>query len=132
MGILIDSSVLIAAERGRLNLDMQLSKFAQDPVVIAAITASELLHGVHRATAEHQVKHQAFVDGILRRLTLIAFDLTMARAHAQIWAQLAAKGVAIGAHDLLIGATAVALDYQIATCDKRSFAQIPGLKVLYW
>jgi len=49
MGILIDSSVFIAAERGRLSLDAHLAGQEQEPVVISAITASELLHGVQRA-----------------------------------------------------------------------------------
>jgi len=49
VGTLIDSSVLIAAERRTLDLDAAMVGHADEPVAIAAITASELLHGVHRA-----------------------------------------------------------------------------------
>jgi len=35
----------------------------------------------------------------------------------------------IGAHDLMIGATAVALGYAVLTRDRRSFPSIPGLRV---
>ena len=49
MGTLIDSSVLIAAERRKLDLDDALGTHTEEPVGIASITASELLHGVHRA-----------------------------------------------------------------------------------
>jgi predicted nucleic acid-binding protein len=35
-----------------------------------------------------------------------------------------------GAHDLLIGATAIAAGYRVATRDRRSFGRIPGLEVL--
>ncbi|GDY19833.1 hypothetical protein LBMAG56_11780 [Verrucomicrobiota bacterium] len=45
MGIILDSSVLIAAERGRLDLPKLLAAHPSDPFLIAAITASELLHG---------------------------------------------------------------------------------------
>ena len=49
MGALIDSSVLIAAERGSLDLETLWREYAEVDFAIAAITASELLHGVHRA-----------------------------------------------------------------------------------
>lgn len=53
-----------------------------------------------------------------------------ARIHATLWASLAAKGVRVGSHDLLIGATALALGYRVATRDRRSLAKIPGLEVV--
>ena len=36
-----------------------------EEVGIAAITASELLHGVHRATEEHRGRRETFVESIL-------------------------------------------------------------------
>jgi hypothetical protein len=36
-----------------------------EEVGIAAITASELLHGVHRATPEHRTRREAFVEAVL-------------------------------------------------------------------
>jgi tRNA(fMet)-specific endonuclease VapC len=47
--MLIDTSVFIAAERGQLDLDTIITAHQGEPVALAAITASELLHGVHRA-----------------------------------------------------------------------------------
>jgi tRNA(fMet)-specific endonuclease VapC len=67
VGTLIDSSVLIAAERLTLALDAALGAPAEEPV---------------------------------------------------------------GSHDLLIGATAIALGYRVATRDRRSFGKIPGLEVV--
>jgi predicted nucleic acid-binding protein len=43
---------------------------------------------------------------------------------------LAAKGTNVGPHDLLIGATAIAVGYRVATRDARSFGRIPGLDVV--
>ena len=127
MATLIDSSVLIAAERGQLNFD---DIAAEEDVAISAVTASELLHGVHRArkpTQRH--RRQAFVEGLMAQLPVIAFDLIVARVHASLWAELAKRGVAVGERDLMIGATAIAKGYAIATRDERSFPKIPGLKV---
>ena len=83
MATLIDSSVLIAAERGQLDLDTISARYAEEDVAISAVTASELLHGLHRArTAAQRHRRQAFVEGLLAQLPVIAFDLTVARVHA--------------------------------------------------
>jgi predicted nucleic acid-binding protein len=57
----------------------------------------------------------------------------MSRAcHARLDAELAAAGKAVGDADLMIAATAVWLDYRIATRDVRSFPRISGLDVVRW
>lgn len=131
MGTLIDSSVLIATERQAVALGAAMVAYADEPVGIAAITASELLHGVRRAatTAQRQ-RRETFVERLLAVLPVLPFDLVTARIHASLWASLAAKGTSIGAHDLLIGATAIASGYRVATRDRRSFGRIPGLEVV--
>jgi tRNA(fMet)-specific endonuclease VapC len=130
MATLIDSSVLIAAERGLLNFDELAARYAEADVAISAVTAAELLHGLYRArTAAQRHRRQAFVESLLAQLPVIAFDLTVARVHASLWADLAKRGVAVGERDLMIGATAITKDYGVATRDERSFPKIPGLKV---
>ena len=133
MATLIDASILIAAERGRLAWDDVLEEHATDEIALAAITASELLHGVHRArSARTQARRSAFVEQLLARLPVVPFDLVVARVHARVWADLAARGVSVGSHDLLIGATALATGGRVATRDLRSFTRIPGLDVVAW
>jgi tRNA(fMet)-specific endonuclease VapC len=130
MAALIDSSVLIAAERGALALDAFAARYAEEDIAISAVTASELLHGAHRArTPAQRHRRQAFVEALLAQLPVIAFDLTVARVHASLWADLAKRGVAVGERDLMIGATAIARDCTLATRDERSFSKIPGLSV---
>lgn len=133
MDVLIDSSVLIAAERGAIDLDALLQAHRADEVGIAAITASELLHGVHRqAGAVRRARTHALVEQVLARLPVIPFDLDAARVHAMLSAELRSKGTAIGPHDLLIAATAVQAGAAVATRDLRSFPKIRGLDVLRW
>jgi predicted nucleic acid-binding protein len=133
MAALIDSSVLIQAERTRIGLDELLSAHGEEEIAIATITASDLLHGVHRArTPAQRAKREAFVESILSVVPVVPFDLVAARVHAGLWAELAARGVTIGAHDLLIAATALAIGFELATHDRRSFPKIPGLHVLDW
>jgi len=51
VGVLIDASVLVDAERGRLDLAAHAARHPDDHAYLSVITASELLHGVHRAAA---------------------------------------------------------------------------------
>lgn len=133
MGLLIDSSSLIAAERGELDLEVALDEDLDAEVAIAAISAAELLHGVHRLKGGvKQAKAERFVERLLDRLTVIPFDLEAARVHARLGAELAAKGAPVGAHDLIIAATAVAIDFAVATRDLRSFPRITGLTLKRW
>lgn len=133
MGILIDSSVLIAWERNQLNLESQLADNAEEDFAISVITASELLHGVHRAVNPAQRRRrEAFVEGLLDRLPVISFDAVTARIHARLSAELASKGTTVGPHDLIIAATAMTKGYIVTTRDERSFPRIPGLTYQRW
>lgn len=130
--VVIDSSVLIAVERGQLELSTVVEA-GTSPVALAAITASELLHGIHRAgTAAQRALREAFVERLLASIPVLPFNLAVARVHARVWADLAVQGITVGAHDLLIAATALANAGTVATRDERSFPKIPGISVLRW
>lgn len=123
MGTLLDTSVLVRAERAGWMLDLP----AEEEVGIAAITAAELLHGVHRADPERRARRAAFVEHVLRTVDTLPFDLATARVHARLWADLAQAGRTIGPHDLMVAATAVARGWAVATVNTREFSRVPGL-----
>lgn len=129
----MDTSVFIAWERGALSGEEVLRSAADEPVAIAAITASELLHGVHRADgATRRVRRERFVERLLAMFPAIPFDLETARAHSRIWADLRSRGQLIGAHDLLIAATAVTHGLTLATRNQRAFARVDDLVLAVW
>ncbi len=135
MATLIDSSVLIAAERGALEIHEFFRSDADEDFALSAITAAELLHGLHRAhNTAQRIRREAFLDAMLEMLPVLPFDLREARVYAALWAQLVRAGTQIAERDLerdlMIGATALARGYRVATLDSRSFPRIPGLKVL--
>ena len=102
-------------------------------VLLSVITASELLHGVHRAIQPAvRTKRAAFVEAILERFPLLPVDLVTARTHAQVWAELAAAGQMIGPHDLWLAATCIAHGLTMVTANVREFARVPGLAVEVW
>lgn len=131
MGFLVDTSVLIELERAESSL---ASNFGDQVIYLAAVSASELLHGVHRANTTHRgrARRGSYVEKILQAIPVIAFDLDVARVYAQIWADLRAKGHNIGAHDLQIAATALHCDLAVLTANARGFNVVPELTVQCW
>lgn len=133
MGTIIDTSVLIAAERGRLDPAALGHEDDDEEIAMAAITASELLHGVHRLKgAVSRARAERFVEQLLASIPVLPFDLDAARVHARLDAELSAAGIAVGDADLFVAATAVAWNYRVATRDLRSFQRITGLDVVRW
>ncbi len=133
MGVLIDASILIEAERGRVDLAQHVNERPEEEVFLSAITASELLHGVHRAEHPAQrARRSAFVEGILERFPVLEVDLATSRAHARIWADLAATGSLIDPHDLWLAAACIAHGLTMVTANVREFERVPGLDVECW
>lgn len=137
MGVLIDTSVLIGFERGLLDLDQlaaeRVAKRGEEPFYLSAISASELLHGVHRASnAVQRALRAAFVEGVLDAFPVLPVDLLTARTHAELGAGLAREGTPIGNHDLWIAAAAVGRGLSLATLDLRHFQRVPGLDLEDW
>jgi tRNA(fMet)-specific endonuclease VapC len=131
VGTLIDSGVFVAAERGVLDLAAWLTANAEESFAISAITASELLHGVHRAPAGRRREvRRAFVESILDVYPIRPFDAGVAAIHAELWAEMASKGSSIGAHDLIIAATALAYDCSVLTLNQKHFKRVPRLRVV--
>ena len=131
MGLILDTSVLIAGERKRLDLPALFAAHPGELFFITTITAAELLHGVARAAPPARKKGRSeFVEDVLARIEAIDFDLPVARRHAELWAKLEKAGQMIGAHDLLIAATALHYGYALATLNVAEFRHVAGLRVI--
>lgn len=127
-GFLIDTSVLVDAERGGTALERVPR---EEEHAISVITVSELLHGFHRAAAgARRTQRQVFVENVLGELEAIPITSEVGRVHAYIWAGLETAGEIVGVHDLWIAATALAHGLQVATTNAREFERVPGLSVL--
>jgi tRNA(fMet)-specific endonuclease VapC len=130
MGLIFDSSVLIYLERNLQDVEKIIAGKEEEPYGISVITVSELLHGVHRADSEkRRLEREAFVERVIELFPAYPFDLNVARIYARIWANLVRRGIAIGAHDLMIGASCISLGFSVVTSDVRDFERIPGLKI---
>lgn len=128
MGLVIDSDVWILAERSGGKLD--LARWAEyNGAYMSAITASELLVGVERAsTAQRKAQRGAFVENLLSIIPVLEFSMPVVRTHARMVAALA-KNTTAGAHDAMIAATAIHHGYALLTRNVADFKIFAGLKV---
>lgn len=131
MGLILDTSALIAAEKGRFDLTRVFADHETEPFFVAAVTAAELLHGVERAhPPERKRKRSNFVEAVLAQIEVIDYDLAVARRHAALWAELEKTANVIGPHDLMIAATALLHDCRLVTLNTDEFRRAAGILLL--
>jgi tRNA(fMet)-specific endonuclease VapC len=134
MGLILDSSVLIAAERNRetvAQLLKQVFALAGDQeTALSAIVLVELAHGIHRAnTPQIRARREAFIQELLADVPVYPFTQQIAFLAGRIDGEQQSQGVKIPFQDLLIGTTALHLGYAVVTGNPRHFQMIPGLVV---
>lgn len=130
MAVLIDADVIIKAERGSFDLFGWLERQPEEEFMLAAITVAELQRGVERASAAYRSRRMQFLERVLQAFEVIPYTESTALEHARLWAELESRGTMIGAHDLILAATAVERGDAVATFNVRHFAKIQNLRVM--
>jgi len=131
MGVVVDSSLFIASERGRFDFPSFLrTGIGTRTTYISSITATELLHGVERAEGNRQRRRRLLVEAVLDDFPVLPFALGEARVHASLWADMKKRGELIGPYDLLIAATALAGNHSLATLNVGEFSRVEGLGMI--
>ena len=135
MGLILDSSVLITAERQGQNARQMLTAISstagETEIAISVVTLIELAHGAARAdTPERRAKRNQFIQELLTALPIHPVTVPVALRTGQIDGENQARGVRLPLSDLLIGVTALELGYSVATANLRHFQMIPDLDIV--
>lgn len=135
MGLILDSSVLVAGEREGKNARQILTIIAQEvgeaEVGISVVTLIELAHGAARAdTQERKAGWEMFIQELLTALPIYPITVPLALRTGQLDGESQARGTRVPLPDLLIGVAALDLGYSVATSNVRHFRQVPGLSVV--
>jgi tRNA(fMet)-specific endonuclease VapC len=134
MGLILDSSILVAGERGggsvRDILERVLARHGETESGLSVVTVVELTHGIYRArTDADRERRRAFTEELCRDVVIHPVTLKIAQLAGKIEGEQAARGISIAFEDLLIGATALHLDYSVATLNVQHFRLIPDLTI---
>jgi tRNA(fMet)-specific endonuclease VapC len=134
-GVILDSSIIIAAER-RDQTVLQIlegvrASQGDTEVGVSVVTIAELVHGAFRAkTTARQERRLEFIERLTSDVPMHPVSLDIARLAGRIEGQQEGKGIHIAFEDLLIGATALHLGYAVATLNRRDFQRVPGLSIV--
>jgi tRNA(fMet)-specific endonuclease VapC len=134
MGLVLDSSIVIAAERRGDNVSEMLKQIAastgDQQAVLTSVGLTELVHGIYRArTPEARERRELFIRELLVDLDVYPFTTETALLAGKIDGEQRNRGVNIPFGDLLIGSTALQFGYSMITINLRHFQLIPGLTV---
>ncbi len=135
MGLILDSTVVIAAERRgdtvEKMIEQVVSAAGDQEAALSSVGLTELVHGIYRAqTPAMRLRRRSFMDELLRDLTVYPYTKATALLAGKIDGEQQAQGVTIPFDDLLVGATALELGFPVLTANLRHFRLIPGLKII--
>ena len=134
MGLILDSSVIIIAERAGNTVEELIERIIQttgdQDAALSAVGLTELIHGIYRAqNAGQRLRRETFLGELLRSLAVYPYTRDTALLAGKLDGEQQSKGVVIPFPDLLIGPTALSLGFAVLTANPRHFAMIPGLSV---
>ena len=135
MGLVLDSSILIAAERrGEYAANIikhAANAFGEFDLALAAVSVVELTHGIYRARSPQIAqRRRLFCEQAFAEIPVQELTLEIAQLAGRIEGERAALGIVIPFQDLLIGVTALHLGFSIATHNDKHFRLIPGLPIV--
>jgi predicted nucleic acid-binding protein len=135
MGLILDSSVVVAAERRGETPAQMVEKViglaGNQEAALSSVGFTELVHGIYRAASPRmRIRRQSFIDELRIALTIYPYTEETALLAGRIDGEQTARGTIIPYTDLLIGATALSLGYSVLTGNVRHFRMIPGLSVM--
>jgi tRNA(fMet)-specific endonuclease VapC len=133
VGLVIDTSALVAVERGRVSAKSLESQLADTPVVLPAVVLAELLVGVHLAdTPGGAAGRQARVAALAGRVPVVPFDREMAVRWAQLQAACLKAGTPAPSNELAVAATALELGFGVLAGPDGDahFGRLPGVQVV--
>ena len=132
MGVILDTSIWVEVERGRLAPADVAAVTGDQPVYLAPPVLAELEYGVHRARTAGQRLKRAAAMARIRKKPCLVIDAETGMTFGRLAANLdtAGRPSTHRVQDLWLAAVAVQHNLRILTQNPKDFRDIPGLEVL--
>jgi tRNA(fMet)-specific endonuclease VapC len=130
VSLLIDSDILIFSIKGNESVRKGFQKNESFPKSISVITYGELLHGAKKSLSPE--RNLAVVYRIAEIFPIVAVSRAIIETFADLKVSLEMGGEIIPDLDLMIAATAMALNHTLITNNTKHFGRIKNLKVDNW
>ena len=132
MGFLIDTSLWIAIERGRLGAADVHAVTGSSPVYLSPVNLAEIRFGIELMTDEKKQQRAAAALRRMRRKPLLRITAETAEVFGILAAKLtrAGRGHGFRVQDLWLAAQAVQREFTVLTTNAKDFRDIPDLKLI--
>jgi len=127
---LLDTDVLVGLLRGNSRVKKNIDENHRIPKAFSIISFGELLYGCHKS--QHAAENLTQVRRLTSCYPVINISRPIMERFAEMKAILSRSGVTIEDFDLLIGCTALTMDYIMVTNNFKHYSKIPGLKIVNW
>ncbi len=132
MGVILDTSIWIEVERGRISPGDVASVTGDEPVYLVPPVIAELEYGVYRAATPAQRNRRASAVARIKSKPCIGIDKETGVMFGRLAADLDSAGRPSShrIQDVWIAAIAIQHNLKVLTQNKRDFADIPGIQLL--
>ena len=132
MGVIIDTSIWVDVERGRLSPADVAGFTGQEPVYVVPPVIAELEYGVERSASVAQRQRRAGAVARIKRKPCLVMDAETGATFGRLAAALDAEGKphTYRVQDVWIAALAVQHNLKVLTQNRKDFEGIPGVQVL--
>ncbi|MCW7474811.1 type II toxin-antitoxin system VapC family toxin [Leptospira levettii] len=130
MSYLIDTDIIIYSLKGNENVQKIFLERKNLSKAISVITYGELIFGAKKSKSRE--KNLATVYRIGELFPVIEITKGIVETFGEVKATLQKKGNTVDDFDLLIGSTALFLNYTLVTNNEKHFSMIPGLSIENW
>jgi len=132
MGLILDTSIWVDVERGRLSPFDVFNVIQNEPVYLVPPIIAELEYGVQRAVTDAQRAKRSSALARIRKKPCLIMDKDTGEIFGQLAAALDSTGKP-GTHrtnDIWIAAAAIQHNLKVLTRNEKDFADIPGLELV--
>ena len=130
MGFLIDTSLWVAIERGKLSAADVHAITKQEPVYVSPVNLAEIRFGIELMNDAKQKQRAAAALRRMSRKPLLRITGETGDVFGRLAARLtqAGRGSDFRIQDLWLAAQAVQRDFKVLTANAKDFQDIPDLK----
>ena len=127
---LLDTDIIIYFLKGVPEVIRNVGAHTVDPKALSAVTYGELVFGAMKSS--RPIENMAKVRRVTELFPVIDASRAILETFGTIKADIEKRGKRIDDFDLLIAATALYLNYTVATNNEKHYQYVQGLSVKNW
>jgi len=127
---LLDTDIVSYFLRGNTRVIENFELHQGRPKALSAITYGELICGCRKS--HHVIKNLSKVKQLVENYPIVDVTRSVMECYGEVRAFLEKSGTLLDTFDLLIGCTALTMNYAVVTNNVKHYQKIPGLKVVNW